>query len=333
MSNLYRRPFAALAAISIAQLMFVAQPGAQVAAPAPEAGSKPIRWLVPYPAGGSTDVVARAIGQQMAALTGRAVVIENKPGGASAIAAGDAARSAPDGATIVSGDNSTFVFNPLLVSKLSYKVEELAPIGLLARMPLVLVAGANAPYKSLADIAAAAKRDREAVKFATPGIGTPHHLAMEMLMARSGIAAVHVPYRGATAGIQDVLGGHIPLIVAVSVVGLPYFKSGELRPIAVFSAERLPSLPDVPTMLELGNSGVEIYAWQGLATSRATPKATIDRLSSLVNTALKNPETRKILDDSGVDVLGGSPDAMADYIRSETVVWRDVIRERGLKIE
>ena len=294
---------------------------------------KPIRWLVPYPAGGGTDVVARSIAQQMSPLTGHPVVIENKPGAATAIAAQDVARSAADGSTVMSGDNATYVFNPSLFSKLSYKVSELAPVGLLARFPLVLVASSGAPYKSLAEVIAAAKANREAVKFASPGTGSPHHLAMEMLMARTGIAAVHVPYRGVAPAVQDVLSGHVPTMVIDTVAGAPHIASGKLRPLAVFSAKRLASLPDVPTMLELGQSGVEIYAWQGLATTAGTPKATIDRLSGVLNAALKNPATRKPLEDVGVEILGGSPEMMADYIRSETTIWSKLISERGLKIE
>ena len=295
--------------------------------------SRPITFVVPYPAGGGTDVVARAIGQQMSTLTGHSVVIENKPGAATAIAAQDTARSAPDGATVLSGDNGTYVFNPFLFSKLSYKVEELAPIGLLARFPLILVAAVDAPYKSLADVTAAAKANPEAVKFASPGTGSPHHLAMEMLMARSGIKAVHVPYRGVAPAVQDVLSGHVPTMVIDTVAGMPHIASGKLRPLAVFSGKRLARLPDVPTFLELGQSGVEIYAWQGLATTAGTPKATIDRLSGVLNAALQNPATRKPLEDVGVEILGGSPQVMADYIRSETAIWGKLISERGLKIE
>jgi tripartite-type tricarboxylate transporter receptor subunit TctC len=326
--KILRRPIAALAAALCIASTFLPTPSS-----AQSQDFKAIRWLVPYPAGGGTDVVARGVGQQMSTLTGHPVVIENKPGAATAIAAQDTARSTPDGTTIISGDNGTFVFNPFLFSKLSYKVDELAPVGLLARFPLILVAAPDAPYKSFSDLAAAAKANPEAVKFASPGTGSPHHLAMEMLMARSGIKAVHVPYRGVAPAVQDVLSGHVPAMVIDTVAGMPHITSGKLRPLAVFSGKRLASLPDVPTFLELGQSGVEIYAWQGVAAAAGTPKATIDKLSSVLNAALQNPATRKPLEDVGVEILGGSPQVMADYIRSETAIWSKLIAERGLKIE
>jgi len=269
----------------------------------------------------------------MTSIIGQPVVIENKPGAATAIAAQDTARSAPDGGTVLSGDNGTFIFNPFLFSKLSYKVDELASIGLLARFPLVLAVTPDAPYKSFADLLAAAKGNPEAVKFASPGTGSPHHLAMEMLMARAGFAAVHVPYRGMAPAVQDVLSGHVPVMVVDTVVAQPHFAAGKLRPLAVFSAKRLTSLPDVPTMLELGQSGVEVYAWQGLAASAKTPPAMIDKLSGALNAALQRPQVRKPLEDMGVEILGGSPQTMAGYIKSETAIWGKLIQERGLKIE
>ncbi|MDH7798578.1 MULTISPECIES: tripartite tricarboxylate transporter substrate binding protein [unclassified Beijerinckia] len=330
MRKLFHRPAAMFAAALFSStFLTVAAPTAQ----AQDNSFKPIRWIVPYPAGGGTDVVARAIGQQMSTLTGHPVVIENKPGAATAIGAQDVARSAPDGATIISGDNGTYVFNPFLFSKLSYKVDELAPIGLLARFPLVLAVSPDTPYKTFADLAAAAKANPEAVKFASPGTGSPHHLAMEMLMSRSGLAAVHVPYRGMAPAVQDVLSGHVPVMVVDTVAGQTHFAAGKLRPLAVFSAKRLASLPDVPTFLELGQSGVELYAWQGIAAAGKTPKPMLDKLSVALNEALKNAATRKPLEDMGVEILGGTPEAMADYIKSETAIWGKLIQERGLKIE
>lgn len=296
--------------------------------------TKPVTWLVPYPPGGGSDVIARTIGAQLSKQLNQTVIIENKPGAATMIGAQAAARSAPDGYTIFSGDNATYVFNSALYKKMQYDPQkDFAPITLIARFPLLLVANPNAGFKNAKDLIEQVKRSPGKYNYASVGPGSPHHLAMEMIKQKTGAFIVHIPYRGAGPAVQDLLAGQVPMMVLDLATALPHIKTGKLTALAVASGHRLPMQPDVPTLKEIGLGDVEMYAWQGMAVPAGTPKEIVSRLNAEVTKAIAAPDVVKRLTELGVEPLSGSPEQMADYIKSETARWHSLIKERRLTLD
>ncbi|HOB65330.1 tripartite tricarboxylate transporter substrate binding protein [Ottowia sp.] len=296
--------------------------------------SKSIRWLVPYPAGGGSDFLARTIGQQLSTQIGQSVVIENKPGAATAIAASEVARAAPDGYTVLSADNGTMVFNPALYSKLSYNPDkDLAPITLMGRFPLILVVGPSADAKDAKDFVAKAKAAPGKISYASAGAGSPHHLAMELLKSQAGLHMVHIPYRGAAPALGDLAGGQIPVMMVDMAAGAGFIKSGKIRPLAVANDKRLPQLPDVPTFAELGWKGVEASAQVGLVGPAGLPADVKAALQKQVAAAIQQPQVRQKLIEFGVEPVGSSTQAYADLIQSESVRWHKLIKDRKITLD
>ena len=225
------------------------------------------------------------------------------------------------------------MFNPALYAKLPYKVADFAPIGLMARFPLLLVTAPSSGYASVKAMVDVAKADPSRLQFASPGAGGPHHMAMELLKSRAGFEAVHVPYKGAAPAVQDVLSGQVPVMMLDTATALPHLKAGKLKALAVASASRLPQLPDVPTFRELGYAGVEVYAWQGLVVPAATPAPVRQKLTDALEKALANPDVRKSLLDFGLEPTPGDAKQMAETIDSETTMWLPVIHERNIRLE
>jgi tripartite-type tricarboxylate transporter receptor subunit TctC len=295
---------------------------------------KPLKWIVPYPPGGGSDVIARAIGAQLSKQIGQPVIVENRPGAGTIIGAEAASRAAPDGYTVFSGDNGTFVFNSVMYKKLPYDPQaDFAPVTLLARFPLLLVTHPDAGFKSGKDWIAQVKGAPGKFNYASVGAGSPHHLAMEMIKHRLGAHIVHIPYRGAAPAVQDVLAGHVPMMILDLATALPHIRAGKLNALAVASANRLTQLPDVPTLKEAGLDNVEMYAWQGLAVPDDTPKEIVSRLNAEVTKAMAAPEVVKRLTDFGVEPLPGTPEQMAGYIKSESARWHPLIKERKLTVD
>jgi len=296
--------------------------------------SKPMRWLVPYPAGGGSDVLARTIGQQLSTQIGQPVVVDNKPGGNTAIAASDLARSAPDGYTVLSADNGTLVFNPALYKTLSYSpTKDLAPVTLMGRFPMILVVSPSVQAKDAKAFIAEVKAKPEGINYASAGAGSPHHLAMELLKTEAGLKLTHAPYRGAAPALADVAGGQVPAMMVDLAAGGGFIKGGKVRPLAVANATRLPQLPDVPTFAELGYKNVEAAALVGLVAPAATPKAVIDSLNKQVVAAIHAPEVNKKLVEFGVEPVGSTPEQFAQLLQSETVRWHRLIRELGITLD
>jgi tripartite-type tricarboxylate transporter receptor subunit TctC len=296
--------------------------------------NKPVTWIVPYPSGGGSDVIARTIGAQLSKQLNQSVIIENKPGAATMIGAQAAARSPADGYTIFSGDNATYVFNSALYKKMQYDPQkDFAPITLIARFPLLLVANPNAGFKSAKDLFEQVKRAPGKYNYASVGPGSPHHLAMEMIKQKTGSFIVHIPYRGAGPAVQDLLAGQVSMMVLDLATALPHIKTGKLTALAVASASRQPLQPDVPTLKEIGLGDVEMYAWQGMAVPVSTPKDIVTRLNAEMTKAIAAPEVQKRLADLGVEPLSGSPAQMADYIKTETARWHALIKERQLTLD
>ena len=214
--------------------------------------SRPARWIVAYPAGGGSDVLARTVGEQLSKELGQPVVVDNRPGGATIIGAEAVARAPADGYTVLSADNGTLIFNTALFRSLPYDpVKDFAPVGLMARFPLLLAVNPSSGYASAKDLVEAMRKEPGKVSYASPGVGSPHHLAMEMLKQRAKFDATHVAYKGMAPAIQDVVGGQLPLIIVDTAAGGAMIKAGKLKVLATFSKTRLPSMPDVPTLMDL----------------------------------------------------------------------------------
>ena len=296
--------------------------------------SKPIRWVVAYAAGGGSDALARTVGTQLATQLGESVLIDNKPGGATVIGAENVAKSPGDGYTVFTADNGTLVFNTALFKKLSYDPQkDFAPVGMMARFPLLLAVNPNAGYADVKALLDAARAQPGKINFATPGIGSPHHLAMEMLKARNQLDLVHVAYRGAAPAIQDVAGGQLPLIVVDTAAGMPMIKAGKLKPLATFSKSRLAALPNVPSLMELGYSDIEAVAWQGMVVPSSTPKDIVARLSAELQKALQSEPVRSQFATMGVEATPSDAAAMQKHWARELEFWPRLIRERGIALD
>jgi tripartite-type tricarboxylate transporter receptor subunit TctC len=301
---------------------------------AQEFPDRPVRWVVGFPAGGGTDFLARTVGNQLSQQLRQPVIIDNKPGAASMIAAEAVARSPADGYTILTADNSMLVFNPVLYKKVPYDpVRDFSAVGLIARFPLILAVNPETRITTAEQWIQQVKSSPGKFSYASPGVGTPHHLAMELVKQRLGLFVVHVPYRGAAPAVADVAAGQVPMMIVESAGGLPMIKAGKLRPIAVFSSRRMAVLPDVPTFRELGYNDIEVYAWQGLVVPKATPKPVIDKLSAELQKAVASPEVKRKLIEFGMEVNPSDANLMAAYTATETAVWQPLIKRRGIKAD
>jgi tripartite-type tricarboxylate transporter receptor subunit TctC len=295
--------------------------------------SKPIRWIVAYPAGGGSDFLARQLAPQLGKQLGQTLVIENRPGAAGIIGTDAAAKSAPDGYTILTGDNGAMVFNADMYKKLPYDPKDFAPVGFMARFPLIVAVHPGSGFSSMKQLLDEVKKHPGKYTYASPGTGSPHHLAMELLKERTGSFIVHVPYRGTALALQDVVSGQVPMMVVDTAGGLPQIRAGKIKPLAVMSPKRIATLPDVPTLDELGVKGFDVTAWQGLFVPKGTPPEIVHRLTAEMQKAITTPEVKARLEDFGLEVAPSDGPALAQFIERETVFWHKLIRERHLSAE
>jgi tripartite-type tricarboxylate transporter receptor subunit TctC len=296
--------------------------------------TKPIRVVVPFPAGGGTDIIAREVTNKMATSLGWSFVIDNKPGSGGNLGVDAVAKAAPDGYTIALGQSSNLAINPSLFSKMPYdSVKDLAPIGLVASSPMVLVVGADSPFKTLADVVAASKAKPGSLNFATSGNGTVAHLSGEVFQKAAGIKFTHVPYKGAAQATTDLIGGQVQLSMSSVPTLIGHIRSGKMRAIAVTSLNRVDDIPQVPTIAESGYKGFETVTWFGFVAPTNTPKDIVAKLNAEINKALQSPEVKKKLSDQGADILGGSSDQFAALIKSDIARWAPVIKESGAKLD
>jgi tripartite-type tricarboxylate transporter receptor subunit TctC len=295
----------------------------------------PVTWIVAYAAGGGTDTLARLLGEAMAPQLGQPVVIENRPGGATNIGAGAAAKAAPDGQTVFSADNGTLVFNPALFKKLPYDPEQdFRPVGLMARFPLVLAVRKDSVSTSARDFVDRARAEPETIDYASPGVGSPHHLTMERLAREAGVRFTHVPYKGSAPALNDLVGGHVESMVVDYASGAPHLKAGSIRPLAVCSAARFDALPDAPTVQEaLSLKSFEAFAWQGLVVPKATPDPIVERLSAELATALRQETVLARMRDIGLEPLTGGPDEFRALLETERAVWVPLIQSLGITLD
>jgi tripartite-type tricarboxylate transporter receptor subunit TctC len=295
--------------------------------------AKPVRWVVAYPAGGGSDFLARQLAPQLGKQLGQTMVIDNRPGAAGIIGTDNAAKSAPDGYTIVTGDNGAMVFHSAMYKKLPYDTKDLVPVGFMARFPLIVAVNPNAGFSNARQWLDEIKKNPGRFSYASPGIGSPHHLAMELLKDRTQTFVVHVPYRGTAFAVQDVIAGQVPMMVLDTAAGLPQIRSGKVKALAVMSKKRIPSLPDVPTLDELGIKDFEVTAWQGLFVPKGTPADVTARLTAEMNKAITTPEVKAKLEDFGLEVTPSDGPALAAFLQKETAFWHKLIKERGLSAD
>lgn len=299
--------------------------------------SKTISLVVPYAAGGSSDTRARQIAEKMTALLGKAVVVENRPGGNGNIGTDYIARATPDGHTIGIGNFAPLAINRHLYPKLSYNpLVDLVPVVLLEKGPLVLVVNADkSPHKDLSALVAAAKAAPGRLNYASAGSGGAFHLAGEMLKSSAGFFTVHIPYRGGAPATNDLLAGQVDYMFDMLPAAMPYLKSApaRFRPLAVAHDKRLPSLPDVPTFAELGYKDMDISNWFGVVAPKGTPGPVVAKLNQVINRALQDPDVVKRITDPGNVVGGGSPEAFAAFVNAESAKWGQLIKARNIKPE
>jgi tripartite-type tricarboxylate transporter receptor subunit TctC len=296
--------------------------------------SKPIRLVVPFPAGGGTDIIARDVTQKITEATKWPFIVDNKPGSGGNIGLDNIAKSPADGYNLVLGQTSNLAINPSLYKKLPYDpARDLTPISMVASAPMTLVVTVDSPYKSIADLVSAAKAKPGIINFASSGNGTVGHLMTELFQKQAGIKLVHIPYKGATMAINDVIGGQVQIYVGSIPTVIGHITNGKMRALAVTSLKRVDDLPQTPTIAESGYKGFEAVTWFGILGPAKLPKEIALKLNAEINKALQSPELQKKLSDQGADVAGSTPDQFARLIRGEMSKWGKVVKESGATID
>ncbi|MEQ6434900.1 tripartite tricarboxylate transporter substrate binding protein [Comamonas sp. w2-DMI] len=296
--------------------------------------AKPLRWVVGYPAGGGTDFLARTTGAQLSQQLGQPVVVDNRPGAGAIIASEYVARAPGDGYTVLSADNGVLVYNSALYKKLNYEPQkDFALLGMMGRSPLVITAAPSTPFTDARALIAALQREPGKYSIATAGVGSPHHLALELFQREAKVSLLHVPYKGGAPALQDLMGGQIPLMMLDLPSGVSAVKAGKVVPLLAMSAERIPQLPNVPTARELGFTNVEAYTWQGLAVPAGTPREVQERLSTELQKTMRDPGVRQKLYDAGWEARPtNAPDMMA-YVNAERQKWHALIKSRNISLD
>jgi tripartite-type tricarboxylate transporter receptor subunit TctC len=296
--------------------------------------SKPIRLIVPFAAGGGNDNIARLVGKRLSDSLGQPLVIDNRPGAGGVLGADLAAKSAPDGYTLFLGGVGSHALNPNLIEKLPYDpIRDFAPVALLAQAPLVLVIHSSVPAHDIAEFVAYARKNPGKLNFASNGNGTSSQLAAVMFDSVAGVDMVHVPYKGLSPALTDLLSGQVQLMFSSVVAILPHIKAGKLRALGVTGAKRLAALPEVPTIAEAGFPGYEASSWYGILAPAGTPREIVMKLNAELRKALERPEVRKSLLAEGAEPVGGSPEQFAEYIRAEKERLGKVIRDAKIRLE
>jgi tripartite-type tricarboxylate transporter receptor subunit TctC len=296
--------------------------------------AKPVRMIVPFPAGGATDIVGRVVAQKLAEAWGHQVIVDNRGGAGGTIGSDVAAKSPPDGYTLLVGTSSTHAVAPSLYSKLSYDpVRDFAPVTLLASATILLAAHPSLPAKNVRELIAIGKRQPQALSFASSGNGGISHLVGEQFKSMGGIQMLHVPYKGDTPALIDLVSGQVSLMFGTAVSFLPYVKSGKLNALAVTNPKRSPIVPDVPTVAESGLPGFEALQWFGIFTTAGTSKDIVAKLNGDIVRILRLPDVRDRLTSLGADVVGNTPEQFAAFQKADATKWARVVKDSGAKIE
>jgi tripartite-type tricarboxylate transporter receptor subunit TctC len=322
---------AALTAVALSCLPALA--AAQPRAPAPAWPDRPLRLIVPFAPGGSTDAAARIIGLKLTELWGQQVLIDNRPGATGIIGSEMVAKATPDGYTLLFGTIGSHSVNVSLF-KLSYDpLKDFEPVTMTAAVGNVLVVNAKSPVRSVKDLIALARQKPGEPTFASSGIGGAPHLTGEFFALQTGTKLTHVPYKGGGPAMADLVSGNVTMSFASMTSALPFIKDGRLRPLAVSSRNRSPQLPDVPTMIEAGLPNFEVRDWQGLFLPRGTPRPIVDKLAQGVIAVLKQPDTVERFSAQGLEIIASTPDEFRKTIASEIARWAKVVKEANIKAE
>jgi len=319
------------ALLSFAVCLCAAASGAAAAADYPD---RPMRMVVPWSVGGSTDLLGRILAEGMGRRLGASIVVENKPGATGTIGYAQVARAAPDGYTVLLGTNSTFAIAPHFYRDLPYDVaKDIAPVGMIGANQQVLCVHPDMPARSLADLVARARERPGAITYASSGMGGSSHLATELLMSLTGIDMLHVPYRGGAPAVQAILGGQTQAGFVDISVAEPLIRAGKLRALGTSGAARAPLLPDTPTLAEAGAPGFESLTTFGLFVPAGTPQDVVGRLNAVLNEVLADPRTSGQLAAQGYELTAGPPAAYVDYAREETGKWGRLIEQRNISLQ
>lgn len=295
--------------------------------------NKPIKLVVPYPPGGSTDLLARMVGQKVGEYLGQSVLVENRAGASGNIGAAFVAKSPGDGYTLFLGTSTALSVNPSLYKELPYDpVADFEPVILATTLPSILVAGRTAKAENIKDFLQELKTSKS-LTYASSGNGTPAHLGGELFKKLIGIEAVHVPYKGGAPALTDLVGGQTKYMIAILPESMPLVQSGQLKAYAVTTKERLPNYPDLPTLAESGVPGYELVGWYGFLAPASTPDAILKTLNAAFDKALADPVISEKLRVAGFGVVGGPADRLSSLMKSETVKWKKVIDEANIKVD
>ncbi|MDR6215388.1 tripartite tricarboxylate transporter substrate binding protein [Paracidovorax wautersii] len=319
----------ALEAITFACLAVAALPvQAQGAWP-----DKPIKLVVPYPAGGNADNTARLLATQLSGRLGQQVVVDNRPGGSGTIGAAAVAKAAPDGYTLLL-DATAFTVNPSLFAKLPYDAaKDFAPISLVLQVPLLMVVPASSPLQSVADLATAARAQPGRITYASAGNGGAQHLAGELYKQGAKVSMTHIPYRGGAPALTDLIGGQVDVMFSATTASGPFVKSGKLRALAITSARRTEGWEQVPTLAESGVPGFQVNEWNGLFAPAGTPQPVLQRLEAETRAIVASPEVKRRFAELGVQGVGSSAQEFAAFVQAEAAQWARVIRTSGIRMD
>lgn len=296
--------------------------------------TKPITIVVPFAAGGTTDILARLVGQHLSTELGQPVVVENKAGAGGNIGAAYAAKAPADGHTLFMGTVGTHAINAALYKKLPYDpVKDFAPLSRVAMVPNLLVAHPSQPFKTVQEMIAYAKANPGKINFGSPGNGSSPHLSGELFKSLTKVDMVHVPYKGSAPAVSDLLGGQISIMFDNLPSVIPHVRAGKLRAIAISTAKRSADLPNVPTIAEAGVPGYEATSWFGMFAPAATPAPVLAKISTALGKVLANPEVKKKIDDQGGEPANETPAQFADFIQKESLKWGKVVKESGASLD
>ncbi len=296
--------------------------------------SHPIRLIVPFPPGGGTDILSRLVANKLTETAGWQIVVDNRPGAAGNIGLDAAAKAAPDGYTMVTGQTSNLSVNPSLYAKLPYdSIRDFTPVSIIASSPIAVMVQAKAPYRTIKDIVAAGKAKPGEIPFGSTGNGTIGHLTGELIQRVAGVKYIHVPYKGAAQAMPDLIGGRISFFLASLETAMPQMKAGTIRTVAITSRERAPGVPDIPTVAESGYPGFETTTWYGILVPKATPTPIVSKLSAQITKVLEAPDVRERMITNGGATVKPGPTEFAALIKRDLDKWRKVIQEAGIKAE
>jgi len=296
--------------------------------------SQPVRWIVPYVAGGGTDNLARALADAMTPSLGQPIVIDNRPGASTNIGVSVLMQAKPDGYTIMQAENAALLFNEHMFAKLPYKpATDFTYIGTIGRFPVALVVNPAFPAKTVTEFVSYVKAHPDSVSYASPGNGSPHHMAMELFKQKAGLNIQHVPYKGAAPAMTDVMGGQVPTMMLDLASGLPAIKAGKVRVLAIALPQRAAALPDVPTFAELGFQDMNAYAFHGLIGPAGMPPEAVARLNAELKKAMQAPKVTKLFADFGFEPLPGTPQDFYKLSRAESERWGKIIKTAGVQLD